>query len=172
VIDVITSSGSDPDSTISRVDPPRHGTVEIKDNTVVYTPDPGYIGTDLIRTYVKDPTGEITVVRTTVATGLEQKPVKPLGLPSSITPNRTVTLIDHVVRTNAGQNATVKAECRALTRMAPAGGFSGCIVTRDGTSVMVTVTGATPYRVIVTVTAPAKGDYLPYAEARSYTVRP
>lgn len=172
VIDVITSSGSDPEATISRVDQPRNGTAEIKDNTVVYTPDPGFIGRDLITTYIKEPSGETTVVRTTIATGLEQKPTKPLGLPSSITPNRTVTLIDHTVRTNAGQNATVKAECRALTRMAPAGGFSGCIVTRDGDSVMVTVTGETPYRVIVTLTAPAKGDYLPYADARSYTVRP
>lgn len=172
VIDVITSSGSDPDSTITQVDQPRNGTVEIKDNTVIYTPDPGFIGRDLITTYIKDPAGDVTVVRTSVTTGLEQKPVAPLGLPSSIAPNRTVTLIDHTVRTNADQNARVTAECVALTRMAPAGGFSGCVVTRDGAKVMVTVTGATPYRVVVTLTAPAKGDYLRYVETRSYTVRP
>lgn len=172
VIDVITSSGSDPDSTITEVDQPRHGTVEIKDNTVVYTPDPGFIGRDLITTYIKDPAGDITVVRTAVTTGREQKPVAPLGLPSSIPPNRTVTLIDHTVRTNADQDARVTAECVALTRMAPAGGVSGCVVTRDGSKVMVTVTGSTPYRVIVTLTAPAKGDYLRYVSTRSYTVRP
>lgn len=171
-IDVITSSGSDPDSTITQVDQPRNGTVEIKDNTVIYTPDPGFIGRDLITAYIKDPAGEIRVVRTAVTTGLEQKPVAPLGLPSSIAPNRTVTLIDHTVRTNADQNARVSAECVALTRMAPAGGFSGCVVTRDGAEVMVTVTGTTPYRVVVTLTAPAKGDYLRYVETRSYTVRP
>lgn len=154
------------------MDQPRNGTVEIKDNTVVYTPDSGFIGRDLITTYIKDPAGDVTVVRTAVTTGLEQKPVAPLGLPSSITPNRTVTLIDHTVRTNADQDARVTAECVALTRMAPAGGFSGCVVTRDGAKVMVTVTGTTPYRVVVTVTAPPKGDYLRYVSTRSYTVRP
>jgi hypothetical protein len=34
------------------------------------------------------------------------------------------------------------------------------------------VTGSTPYRVRVSVSAPAKGDYLAYATTRTYTVRP
>ncbi len=171
-IDVIRTSGSDPDSTITSVDEPRHGTAEIKDNTVIYTPDPGFIGTDVVVSYLQDPDGAITEVRTRVSTGLVQEPVKPLGLPSSVAPNRTVVLLDHAVVTNAGQTARVRAECQQVTRIAPFGGFSGCMVTRDGSTVMVTVTGSTPYRVRVTVSAPAKGDYLPYAFSRVYTVRP
>ena len=171
-IDVIRTSGSDPDATVTEVDEPRHGTAEIKDNTVIYTPDPGFIGRDLVVSYVKDPDGQITVVRTVVTTGLEQEPLKPLGLPASITPNRSVVLIDHAVETNADQVAKVRVTCHQVTRIAPAGGFSGCVVTRDGSTVMVTVTGSTPYRVRVSVSAPAKGDYLPYATTRTYTVRP
>lgn len=171
-IDVISDSGTDPDSTVTSVDEPRHGTAEIKDNTVIYTPDPGFIGRDIITAYVKEPTGEITVIRAVVETGREQIPVKSLGLPRSVAPNRTVVLIDHPVVTNAGQQARVRAQCIPLTRIQAAGGFSGCIVTRDGSTVMVTVTGVTPYRVRVTVTAPAKGDYRPYAYSRTYTVRP
>ncbi len=171
-IDVIRNSGSDPDATVTGVDEPRHGTAEIKDNTVIYTPDPGFIGRDLVVSYVKDPDGQITVVRTVVTTGLEQEPLKPLGLPASITPNRSVALIDHAVETNADQVAKVRVTCHQVTRIAPAGGFSGCVVTRDGSTVMVTVTGSTPYRVRVSVSAPAKGDYLAYATTRTYTVRP
>ena len=122
--------------------------------------------------YVKDPDGQTTVVRTVVTTGLEQEPLKPLGLPTSVPPNRSVVLIDHAVETNASQTAQVRVTCHQVTRIAPFGGFSGCAVTRDGSTVMVTVTGSTPYRVRVTVSAPAKGDYLPYSFTRAYTVRP
>lgn len=146
--------------------------MEIRDNTVIYTPDPGFIGRDLVVSYVKDADGQVTVVRTTVTTGREQKPLKPLGLPSSVAPNRSVVLVDHVVQTNAGQAARVRAECLQVTRIAPFGGFSGCTVTRDGSTVMVTVTGSTAYRVRVSVTAPQKGDYLPYASTHTYVVRP
>ena len=66
----------------------------------------------------------------------------------------------------------MRVTCHQVTRIAPAGGFSGCVVTRDGSTVMVTVTGSTPYRVRVSVSAPAKGDYLAYATTRTYTVRP
>ncbi|MCF8558010.1 MAG: hypothetical protein K9G28_10780, partial [Candidatus Nanopelagicales bacterium] len=171
-IDVVTSSGSDPGSTVTSVDPPRNGTAEIKDNTVVYTPDPGFVGREVLISYVKEPSGETVVVRTPVEAGLEQVPVKPLGLPNSITPNRTVDLIDHPVVTNAGQTAKVTARCVPITRMQALGGFSGCMITKDGSTVMVTVTGATPYRVKVSVTAPKKGAYLPYSFTKSYTVRP
>jgi len=172
VIDVIAASGADPGSTLTGVDVPRHGTAQIQDNTVLYTPTPGFIGRDVIVSYIENPGGEVVLVRTRVSTGLVQKPVKPLGLPSSVAPNRTVVLLDHAVVTNAGQTARVRTECQQVTRIAPFGGFSGCMVTRDGSTVMVTVTGSTPYRVRVTVSAPAKGDYLPYAFSRVYTVRP
>ena len=138
-IDVITNSGSDPDATVTRVDDPRHGTVEIKDNTVVYTPDPGFIGSDVVVSYIEDADGVVTEVRTRVTTGLLQEPLKELGLPGSVTPHRTVVLLDHAVETNADQTARVRVECLQVSRIALLGGFCGCAVTRDGSTVMFTV---------------------------------
>lgn len=171
VIDVIAESGADPASTITEVDEPRHGSAVIEGSTVVYTPDPGFIGADLVVSTVTEPDGSEVKVRSQVSTGLVQRTTAALGLPAAVHAGRTTTLVDHPVRTNAGQRATVRARCVPVTRMQVSGGFTGCVVTRDGARVMVTVAGSSPYRVRVTVTAGRKGDYLPYSLTRAYTVR-
>ena len=171
ILDPIADSDADPDSTITAIEEPQHGTASVEGDTVVYTPDEGFRGQDEVIVFVTEPTDTVLRVDYSLKTGRDQLPLAPLGLPKAIAPGTTV-LVDHAVATNAGQYAKVTAACLPILRTKATGDVRPCAVTRSGAIVSVHVLGNEPVGVRVSVSAPAKGRYGPYLKVRDYLVRP
>jgi hypothetical protein len=91
-----------------------------------------------------------------------------LSLPSSLSIGTTV-LTKKPVITNAKQIASVTVECSPMSRSKFTGDLVYCHVKRKNGGVSITVTA--PMSVKVTVSAPAKGRYLPLNEVTDYRVR-
>ncbi len=91
-IDVL--SNDDPDATITRiVSPAAHGVVKIVDGKLVYTPNPGFYGTDKFTYEVRDPNGNIDTATVTVTVKAPVN-VAPVAVDdtASTTMNQSVTL--------------------------------------------------------------------------------
>jgi hypothetical protein len=172
IIDPIKESGADPDSTITSVDEPQHGTVDVVDDRVIYTPDEGFRGKDTIVVFITEPNDHVIKSILRVVTGREQVPVAPLGLPKQLASVGSTVLIDHGVLTNAGQYAKVKATCVEVLRTGKTGDFTPCTVFKQGDKVSVTLTGIATVRVRVVISAPAKGKYGEFLKVRTYLSRP
>ena len=166
-IDVIQIAGGGEGSTITSVDPPSHGSAVIQGDVVIYTPNSGYVGNDSVTAVVKTADGSDVSVTVSVWVGKAQEPVKPLGLPKKVKKSGTTVLLDHRVKTNAGQNARVHVTCTPLLRSHVTGDVKPCVVKRAGGRVSVTTSG-TRVSVTLELSAPAKGAYSEYRETHSW----
>lgn len=155
------------DSVISDVEKPKNGDAVVTNGEVIYTPNDGFIGTDKVTVIVTDRDGNSQAIIVPVVVGDEQTAVN-LALPTALKIGTTVLTTKPVV-TNAKQIATVSVACAPLTRTKITGDLVYCHVTRKRGGVSVTVTA--PMSVTVSVTAPAKGHYLPLDVTANYRVR-
>ena len=170
VIDPVTDGGAPEGSTITSVEPNRDGRVQIVEEGVRFTPKPGFIGeTDVTFTFSK-PDGEEQLTEVSVAVGKEQsvitrgwKPPKKLKQGSNhFGPGTFVT--------NARQVAEVKVECLRILRNVSGKPDPKCSVVVGKTGTFINVKVYEPTAVVVTMTAPKKGKYLPLDEEYLYRV--
>lgn len=172
VIDVVSIAGAPSGSTVASVEPPANGTARIDGASVVYTPSAGYYGSDVITASVVDRAGVVTTVTVPVQVGLVQRPVRPPKLAKQITRGGTTVVLGAPVRTNARQLARASVTCSAKARVLYRGGGEPlCVVTRAKGQIAVRVTGVGPVVVRVELSAPAKGQYGPYAFTKRYSVQ-
>ena len=142
MIDVLAND-FDPEGTqltIVYVEPPAHGTVEIVDGQVVYTPDEGFVGEETFFYVVKDEDGlsngaEITV---TVTEGTDENEAPCAKNDDSTTAFDTAVRINvlandtdpdgdalSVIDATDGANGTVRVHANGIVTYTPDAGFSG-----------------------------------------------
>jgi hypothetical protein len=155
------------DAVISDVEKPKNGEAVVTNGEVVYTPNNGFVGTDAVTVILTDRDGNSQAIVVPVVIGDTQTAVN-LSLPSSLSIGTTVLTKKPVV-TNAKQIASVSVECSPMSRSKFTGDLVYCHVKRKNGGVSITVTA--PMSVKVTVSAPAKGRYLPLNEVTDYRVR-
>jgi hypothetical protein len=155
------------DAVISDVEKPKNGEAVVTNGEVVYTPNNGFVGTDAVTVILTDRDGNSQAIVVPVVIGDTQTAVN-LSLPSSLSIGTTV-LTKKPVITNAKQIASVTVECSPMSRSKFTGDLVYCHVKRKNGGVSITVTA--PMSVKVTVSAPAKGRYLPLNEVTDYRVR-
>jgi hypothetical protein len=155
------------DSVISDVEKPRNGDAVVTNGEVIYTPNDGFVGTDAVTVILTDRDGNNQAIVVPVLIG-DVQTADSLALPTSLKIGTNVLTTKPVV-TNAKQIATVSVSCTPLTRSKFTGDLVYCQVSRKKGGVSVTVNA--PMSVKVTVSAPAKGRYLPLSENVSYRVR-
>lgn len=87
LIDVLDNdSDIDGDTmTITSVSVASHGTVVIEDNQIRYTPATDFVGTDIFRYYVQDPSGLVAEARITVR--IVDDETDPISYPNGFRPN-------------------------------------------------------------------------------------
>lgn len=134
---------------------------------VIYTPNNGFVGKDEITVIVTERDGSSQAIVVPVVIG-EAQTAESLALPASLKIGTNVLTTKPVI-TNAKQIATVSVSCTPLSRSKLTGDLVYCQVTRKKGGVSVTVNA--PMSVKVSVSAPAKGKYLPLNENVSYRVR-
>lgn len=155
-----------PGKTITDAADPKHGTIEVRDGDVIYTPEPGYVGPVEIPVTITDRDGATTKTVITLSVGEEQ--TARVNLPDELRIGTNVLLAKPVV-TNARQRADVTVECTPMYRVGKAGGAPLCVTSRSGGRTVVQVNA--PAKVTVSLSAPAKGDYGPYEVTKTYKVR-
>lgn len=169
VIDPVTDGGVPEGSTITSVEPNRDGRVQIVDDELKFTPKPGFIGTTDITFTVTTPAGEDQVAEVSVAVGKEQTVITrwtaPKKLKQGVNRFGPGTFI-----TNANQVAKVEVECLRILRNISGEPDPQCsvVVGKEGTFINVKV--YEPTAVVVKMTAPKKGQYLPLDEEYLYRV--
>ena len=155
-----------PGNTFTDAGDPSHGSVDVRDGDIVYTPEPGYVGPVEIPVTITDRQGGQTKTVITLNVGAEQTLRN--ALPDTLSIGSNVLLARPAV-TNARQRADVTVECTPVYRLGKVGGAPLCITTRSGGRTIVEVNA--PAKVTVTVTAPAKGGYGPLEVKKTYKVR-
>ena len=155
------------DAVISDVQQPKNGDAVVSNGEVIYTPNNGFVGKDEITVIVTERDGSSQAIVVPVVIG-EAQTAESLALPASLKIGTNVLTTKPVI-TNAKQIATVSVSCTPLSRSKLTGDLVYCQVTRKKGGVSVTVNA--PMSVKVSVSAPAKGKYLPLNENVSYRVR-
>ena len=170
VIDPVTDGGAPEGSTITSVEPNRDGRVQIVDEGVKFTPKPGFIGTTDIAFTVTTPTGVEQPTEVSVAVGKEQSVITRGWRP----PKKLTQGSNHfgpgTFVTNAGQVAEVEVECLRILRNVSGKPDPQCSVVVGKTGTFINVKVYEPTAVVVTMTAPKQGRYLPLDEEYLYRV--
>jgi hypothetical protein len=146
---------------------PEHGEAVVDNGQVLYTPERGYDGPVELIVIVKERDGSVTQVDIPLETGKSQYAVN-LKLPDELLRGSNELYVDNV-RTNARQRAKVTVTCVPVNRMKPIDAMMACEVEQIGGKVIVNSRSAS--KVTVSLSAPAKGKYLPYREVVTYRIR-
>lgn len=170
VIDPVTDGGVPEGSTVTSVEPNRDGRVQIVDEGVKFTPKPGFIGETDVSFTVTTPEGEEQLTEVSVAVGKEQSVItRGWKAPKKLRPG-----VNHwgpgTFVTNAGRVAEVDVQCLRILRNISGEPDPKCSVTVGKTGTFINVKVYEPTAVIVTMTAPKKGNYLPLDEEYVYRV--
>ena len=155
------------DAVIIDVKKPEHGDAVVDNGQVLYTPERGYDGPVELIVIVTERDGSVTQVDVPLETGKSQFAVN-LKLPDELLRGSNVLNVNNL-RTNAKQRAKITVTCVPVNRTKPIGGIAACEVMRMGGKVFVDSRSAS--RVTVSLSAPAKGKYLPYREVVIYRIR-
>ena len=155
------------DAVIIDVKKPEHGDAVVDNGQVLYTPERGYDGPVELIVIVTERDGSVTQVDVPLETGKSQFAVN-LKLPDELLRGSNVLNVNNL-RTNAKQRAKITVTCVPVNRMKPIGGIAACEVMRIGGKVFVDSRSAS--KVTVSLSAPAKGKYLPYREVVIYRIR-
>ena len=151
--------GAPQGATATEVKDPAHGTAVIVDPvTIKYTPDAGYVGSDVVAIVVKDKAGKITTIQETVAVGTPQVVIN-WKAPTKLHAGNNV-IVNKVLKTNAGQRADIVVTCGPLLRSKFMDAMSDCQVKKSGNKITVWVSGSVPIGADIALSAPAKGKYL------------
>lgn len=159
VIEIKDIQGVPEGSTISDVKAPAHGDVAIIDkDTFQYTPKPEYIGEENITVVIKDRDGKILTVETVVAIGIPQVVIN-WKAPAKLHAGNNI-IVNKVLKTNAGQKASIVVTCGPLLRSRVMDAMADCLVKKNGNKITVWVSGDVPIGADIALSAPAKGKYL------------
>lgn len=155
-----------PGNTVTEVEQPEHGTVDVRDGDIIYTPEPGYLGPVEIPVTVTDRRGNVSQTVLTLNVGREQ--TVPFAFPSSLKIGDNV-LAERPIVSNAKQRAIIGVSCWPLMRLGKAGDVRLCDtwVSEGRTYLRIHA----PAKVEVNVLAPAKGAFAPYDVTKKYLVR-
>ena len=170
VIDPVTDGGAPEGSTITSVEPNRDGRVQIVEEGVRFTPKPGFIGETDVTFTVTKPDGNEQLTEVSVAVGKEQSVITRGWRP----PKKLTQGSNHfgpgTFITNAGQVAEVEVECLRILRNISGEPDPQCSVVVGKTGTFINVKVYEPTAVVVTMSAPSKGKYLPLEEEYLYRV--
>ena len=159
IIDIKDIPGVPDGSTISEVKPPAHGTIVIIDkDTIEYTPNPGYTGEEDITVVIKDKDGKIVTVEEIVEVGVPQVVIN-WKAPTKLHTGNNI-IVNKVLKTNAGQKASIVVTCGPLLRSKFMDAMAECQVSKHGNKITVWVSGAVPIGADIALSAPAKGKFL------------
>lgn len=169
VIDPVSDGGIPEGSTITSVEPSRDGRVQIVGDEIAFTPKPGFIGETTITFTVTTPEGEDRVSTVKVRVGKDQTVITRWTAPKKLQQGSNRFGPGTFV-TNANQVAKVEVECLRILRNISGKPDPKCsvVVGKEGTFINVKV--YEPTAVIVTLTAPKKGQYLPLDQEYTYRV--
>lgn len=105
-------------------------------------------------------------VNVNLQVGLEQKPMRPLGLPETIPSTGSTVIVDHKVVTNAGKVARVSATCQPYLR----GDSTPCVLTRSH-GVVTLATNGFHGDVMVKLRARADDEFGKYLKVKTYSTQ-
>lgn len=159
IIRIADVPGAPDGATVTEVKDPAHGTAVIVDSvTIKYTPDAGYVGNDVVAIVVKDKSGKITTLQETIEVGTPQVVIN-WKAPTKLKPGNNV-IVNKVLKTNAGQKASIVVTCGPLLRSKFMDAMADCQVKKSGNKITVWVSGSVPIGADFALSAPAKGKYL------------
>ena len=169
VINPVTDGGAPEGSTITSVEPNRDGRVQIIDDELKFTPKPGFIGTTDVVFTVTTPAGDEQLTEVSVAVGNDQTVITRWTAPKKLKQGSNRFGPGTFV-TNANQIVKVEVECLRILRNISGEPDPQCsvVVGKEGTFINVKV--YEPTAVVVKMTAPKKGKYLPLDEEYLYRV--
>lgn len=169
IIDPVKDGGVPEGSSITEVEPNRDGRVSVIDDEIAFTPKPGFIGDTVITFTVTTPEGDEQVAEVRVRVGKEQKVITRWSAPKRLKQGAN-HFGPGTFMTNANQVAKVQVECLRILRNISGQPDPQCsvVVGKEGTIINVKV--YEPTAVVVTLTAPKKGKYLPLDEEYLYRV--
>jgi hypothetical protein len=167
----VSDGGAPEGSVITDVEPNPDGDVVLDDGDLRFIPKPNFIGeTDLTFT-VTTPDGDEQRTEVSVAVGKEQSVItRDWSAPDKLK-NGSTWFGPGTFVTNAGQVAEVDVECLRTSNNASGKADPQCSVTVGKNGTYINVRVYEPTSVIVTMTAPKKGKYLPLDEEYVYRVR-
>jgi hypothetical protein len=146
------------------VDPP-HGTVELKDGAVIYTPDPGFRGTEAVTVFITANNGSVAKETFEVKVG---KPADPCtNLPDAL--HFGDNTLPH--GGSGCQPVKVSVRCSLLARSLPADGVAYCYVLIDNGRTVIHVMGGQALGAKVTITGPSSGGRPKINQSHVYFVR-
>ena len=164
-IDATDLGDKDPGAVITNVVDPPNGTVELKNGALIYTPDPGFHGTENVTVFIEAKDGTITKESFVVKVG---KPADPCTtLPD------TLHFGDNTLpHGGAGcQQVRVSARCSLLARSLPADGVAFCYVMMVNGRLVIHIMGGQPLGARVTITGPSSANRPKVSLSRVYFVR-
>ena len=169
IVDPIADGGAPEGSSITSVEPNRDGRVRVIEDTVQVTPKPGFIGETNLRINVVTPEGEQQRTVVTVAVGTKQTIITRWTPPRRISEGLT-RFGPGTFMTNAGQQARVSVRCERVLKIFTGKPDPKCsvVVGKEGTFIRVRAYETTA--VIVKLTAPKRGQYLPLDEEFIYRI--
>ena len=164
-IDPTDLGDKDPGAVITNVVDPPNGTVELKNGAVIYTPDPGFRGTETVTVFIEAKDGTITKESFVVKVG---KPADPCTtLPDAL--HFGDNTLPHG---GAGcQPVKVSVRCSLLARSLPADGVAYCYAMMDHGRVVIHVMSGQPLGAKVTITGPSSANLPKVSQSRVYFVR-
>ena len=166
----MTDGGAPDGSIVTSVEPNKDGRTQIVDDSIRFTPKPGFIGTtDLVFT-VTTPAGEEQLTEVSIAVGKEQSVITRGWKPPTKLTQGSNHFGPGTFITNAGQVADVDVQCLRVLRNVSGKPDPQCSVTVGKTGTFINVKVYEPTAVIVTMTAPKKGRYLPLDDEFVYRV--
>jgi hypothetical protein len=164
-IDTTDVGDKDPGAVITDVIDPPNGTVELKDGALIYTPDPGFRGTESVTVYITTSDGKVAKETFVVKVG---KPANPCTtLPDAL------HFGDNVLpRGGAGcQPVNVSVRCSLLARSLPADGVAYCYAFMDKGRQVIHVMGGQGLGAKLTITGPSSANRPEINLSRVYFVR-
>ena len=107
---------------------------------------------------MKDKSGKITTLQETVEVGTPQVVIN-WKVPKKLHTGNNV-IVNKVLKTNAGQKASIVVTCGPLLRSKFMDAMADCYVKKSGNKITVWVSGSVPVGADIALSAPAKGKYL------------
>jgi len=164
-IDTTDLGDKDPGAVITNVVDPPNGTVELKDGAVIYTPDPGFHGTDAVTVFITAKDGTVTKETFEVKVG---KPADPCTTLPDVLHFGDNTL----PHSGSGcQPVRVSVRCSLLARSLPADGVAYCYAMVDNGRTVIHIMGGQALGAKVTITGPSSNNRPKVSLSRVYFVR-
>jgi len=164
-IDASDLGDKDPGAVITDVIDPPNGTVELKDGALIYTPDPGFRGTESVTVFITANNGKVSKETFVVKVG---KPANPC----TTLPDELHFGDNTLPRSGGGcQPVKVSVRCSLLARNLPADGVAYCYSFMENGRTVIHIMGGQALGARVTITGPSSANRPEVKLSRVYFVR-